>query len=213
MYFKAFLSISCFTVPLHCVTSAADVINAAGYTGRELKVCPYESKYRTNIKYICRGNQSSTCLQQALITSDHKPNRQFTLTDDTTSRKFTVVIKSLTQRDSGPYLCGVHGNTGLDVFSAVELEVKVKEKNTRNKSSVQVLSLEQSSVVLIFVHQEWFIVFVHFPQMQHPKPLLLSLSLHFWLYSNAAKCKVCFTQVYSIFNFNSIQFYLCKAKS
>ncbi|XP_051240591.1 polymeric immunoglobulin receptor-like isoform X1 [Dicentrarchus labrax] len=237
MYFKAFLSISCFTVPLHCVTSAADVINAAGYTGRELKVscpyqegydfqekylcrnecdnddeivikttevkkgkysilddkkkqiftvtisdldhtdagkyrcmmtkvgvdpssaevhvevvpdtccdrpnkvqgyetgsvsfsCPYESKYRTNIKYICRGNQSSTCLQQALITSDHKPNRQFTLTDDTTSRKFTVVIKSLTQRDSGPYLCGVHGNTGLDVFSAVELEVKALPKKT-----------------------------------------------------------------------------------
>ncbi|XP_051240592.1 CMRF35-like molecule 8 isoform X2 [Dicentrarchus labrax] len=237
MYFKAFLSISCFTVPLHCVTSAADVINAAGYTGRELKVscpyqegydfqekylcrnecdnddeivikttevkkgkysilddkkkqiftvtisdldhtdagkyrcmmtkvgvdpssaevhvevvpdtccdrpnkvqgyetgsvsfsCPYESKYRTNIKYICRGNQSSTCLQQALITSDHKRNRQFTLTDDTTSRKFTVTIKSLTQRDSGPYLCGVHGNTGLDVFSAVELEVKALPKQT-----------------------------------------------------------------------------------
>uniref|UniRef100_A0A8C4HAL2 Immunoglobulin domain-containing protein n=1 Tax=Dicentrarchus labrax TaxID=13489 RepID=A0A8C4HAL2_DICLA len=124
----AFLSISCSTVPLHCVTNTCcdRPTKVQGYeTGSVSFSCPYESKYRTNIKYICRGNQPSTCLQQALITSDHKRNRQFTLTDDTTSRKFTVTIKSLTQRDSGPYLCGVHGNTGLDVFSAVELECPV----------------------------------------------------------------------------------------
>uniref|UniRef100_A0A8P4KGL4 Immunoglobulin V-set domain-containing protein n=1 Tax=Dicentrarchus labrax TaxID=13489 RepID=A0A8P4KGL4_DICLA len=35
------------------------------------------------------------------------------------SRKFTVTITGVTQRDSGSYLCGVHRNTGLDVFSAV----------------------------------------------------------------------------------------------
>uniref|UniRef100_A0A8P4G4U2 Immunoglobulin domain-containing protein n=1 Tax=Dicentrarchus labrax TaxID=13489 RepID=A0A8P4G4U2_DICLA len=99
-----------------------------GYeTGSVSFSCPYESEYLNNIKYICRGNQPSTCLQQALITSDHKPNRQFTLTDDTASRKFTVTITGVTQRDSGSYLCGVHRNTGLDVFSAVELEVKVKQ--------------------------------------------------------------------------------------
>ncbi|XP_035515467.1 CMRF35-like molecule 7 [Morone saxatilis] len=102
-----------------------------GYeTGSVSFSCPYKSKYRNNMKYICRGNQPSTCLQQALITSDHKRSRQFTLTDDTASRKFTVTIKSLTQRDSGPYLCGVHRNTGLDVFSAVELEVKDLPKKT-----------------------------------------------------------------------------------
>ncbi|XP_051240568.1 polymeric immunoglobulin receptor-like isoform X8 [Dicentrarchus labrax] len=96
-----------------------------GYeTGSVSFSCPYESEYLNNIKYICRGNQPSRCLQQALITSDHKPNRQFTLTDDTASRKFTVTITGVTQRDSGSYLCGVHRNTGLDVFSAVELEVK-----------------------------------------------------------------------------------------
>ncbi|XP_051240574.1 polymeric immunoglobulin receptor-like isoform X14 [Dicentrarchus labrax] len=95
-----------------------------GYeTGSVSLSCPYESEYLNNIKYICRGNQPSTCLQQALITSDHKRNRQFTLTDDTASRKFTVTITGVTQRDSGSYLCGVHRNTGLDVFSAVELEV------------------------------------------------------------------------------------------
>uniref|UniRef100_A0A3P8QQZ9 Immunoglobulin V-set domain-containing protein n=1 Tax=Astatotilapia calliptera TaxID=8154 RepID=A0A3P8QQZ9_ASTCA len=36
--------------------------------------CPYESQYQNSLKYICRGNRPSTCLQQALITSDTKQN-------------------------------------------------------------------------------------------------------------------------------------------
>lgn len=84
--------------------------------------CPYDSKYRNSLKYICRGNQTSTCLEQAVITSDSQQNGQFRLTDDNL-RKFTVTLTSLTQRDSGWYLCGVQ-QTGLDVFSSVKLEVK-----------------------------------------------------------------------------------------
>uniref|UniRef100_UPI0037E6FD38 polymeric immunoglobulin receptor-like n=1 Tax=Semicossyphus pulcher TaxID=241346 RepID=UPI0037E6FD38 len=86
--------------------------------------CLYESEDENNRKYICRGKQPSTCLQQALITSDNNINGKFTLTDDKATRKFTVKITSLTRRDSGSYLCGVQRNNGLDVFSAVELEVK-----------------------------------------------------------------------------------------
>ncbi|XP_037621491.1 polymeric immunoglobulin receptor-like isoform X2 [Sebastes umbrosus] len=86
--------------------------------------CQYESKHQNDLKYICRGNQLSTCLEKALITSDNTQNGQFRLTDEKMLRKFTVTITSLTQNNSGPYLCGVHGNTGLDVFSAFELEVK-----------------------------------------------------------------------------------------
>ncbi|XP_041837793.1 polymeric immunoglobulin receptor-like [Melanotaenia boesemani] len=94
--------------------------------------CPYESQDKNNLKYLCRGKQPSTCLQQAVITSDNTQNRRFRLTDDKTTR-FTVNIASLTLEDSGLYLCGVHRNTGLDVFTAVELKVKewccVKSKN------------------------------------------------------------------------------------
>ncbi|MEQ2169281.1 hypothetical protein GOODEAATRI_023470 [Goodea atripinnis] len=86
--------------------------------------CPYDSEYVNNLKYICRGNRPSTCLQQAVITSDTKQNGQFRLTDDRKSSIFTVTISSLTLRDSGSYLCGVQRKVGLDVFSAVELEVK-----------------------------------------------------------------------------------------
>uniref|UniRef100_A0A3Q1J4M3 Ig-like domain-containing protein n=1 Tax=Anabas testudineus TaxID=64144 RepID=A0A3Q1J4M3_ANATE len=80
------------------------------YEGGSVSIsCPYESQDQNNMKYICRGNQPSSCVQQ------------FSLTDDKKS-KFTVTITSLTQKDSGSYLCGVKRNTGLDVFSAVDLE-------------------------------------------------------------------------------------------
>uniref|UniRef100_A0AAQ6IG59 Ig-like domain-containing protein n=1 Tax=Anabas testudineus TaxID=64144 RepID=A0AAQ6IG59_ANATE len=95
------------------------------YEGGSVSIsCPYESQDQNNLKYICRGNQPSSCLQQALITSNNTQNTQFSLTDDKESRKFTVTITSLTQKDSGSYLCGVKRNTGLDVFSAVDLEVR-----------------------------------------------------------------------------------------
>ncbi|TDH15919.1 hypothetical protein EPR50_G00014230 [Perca flavescens] len=101
--------------------------------------CPYESEYQNSLKYICRGNQPSTCLQHALISSDNKQKGQFTLTDDMASRKFTVTITSLTQKNSGSYLCGVHGNTGLDVFSAFELEVKGFQQTSTVMSTINVV--------------------------------------------------------------------------
>ncbi|XP_037546428.1 CMRF35-like molecule 8 [Nematolebias whitei] len=87
-------------------------------------ICPYESKYLNNLKYMCRGNQRSTCLQQALITSNTRHNGRVTLNDDKKSNTFTVTIFNLTLEDSGSYLCGVQRESGLDGFSAAELEVK-----------------------------------------------------------------------------------------
>ncbi|XP_041640231.1 polymeric immunoglobulin receptor-like isoform X2 [Cheilinus undulatus] len=86
--------------------------------------CPYEQSDQDNLKYMCRGRQASTCLQQALITSDTNQKGRFSLTDDKVTRKFTVTITSLTVEDSGSYLCGVQRNSTLDVFTAADLEVK-----------------------------------------------------------------------------------------
>ncbi|XP_047221533.1 polymeric immunoglobulin receptor-like isoform X2 [Girardinichthys multiradiatus] len=77
--------------------------------------------------YICRGNRPSTCLQQAVITSDTKQKGRLSFNSDTNTSIFKVTISKLTLRDSGPYLCGVQRNSGVDVFSAVELEVKKLE--------------------------------------------------------------------------------------
>uniref|UniRef100_A0A3Q4I9C8 Immunoglobulin V-set domain-containing protein n=1 Tax=Neolamprologus brichardi TaxID=32507 RepID=A0A3Q4I9C8_NEOBR len=111
-----------------CCDTVTKVQSYEGYS--ESFSCPYESQYQNSLKYICRGNQPSTCLQQALITSDTKQNGRFRLDDDKVSGTFTVTINSLVKGDSGSYLCGVQRNSELDVFSAVELKVKVGETNT-----------------------------------------------------------------------------------
>ncbi|KAG7223764.1 hypothetical protein INR49_026446, partial [Caranx melampygus] len=84
--------------------------------------CLYDSVDQNNLKYFCRGQKPSTCLQQAVVTSDRKHQGRYTLTDG--SLQFTVTINTLTLQDPGWYLCGVHRNTGLDIFSSVKLEVK-----------------------------------------------------------------------------------------
>uniref|UniRef100_A0A3B4H017 Immunoglobulin domain-containing protein n=1 Tax=Pundamilia nyererei TaxID=303518 RepID=A0A3B4H017_9CICH len=112
-----------------CCDTVTKVQSYEGYS--ESVSCPYESQ--NSLKYICRGNRPSTCLQQALITSDTKQNGRFRLDDDKMSGTFTVTINSLTRNDSGSYLCGVQRNSELDVFSAVELEVEGK-KNHSNSS-------------------------------------------------------------------------------
>ncbi|XP_036976992.1 polymeric immunoglobulin receptor-like [Acanthopagrus latus] len=86
--------------------------------------CPYAPADQNNLKYVCRGNLSSTCLQQALINSTSQQSGRFRLQDDTRVKTFKVTIISLIQADSGRYLCGVHRDTGLDVFTAVDLQVK-----------------------------------------------------------------------------------------
>ncbi|XP_015226692.1 PREDICTED: polymeric immunoglobulin receptor-like isoform X2 [Cyprinodon variegatus] len=86
--------------------------------------CPYDSESVRKLKYICRGNQPSKCLHQAMITSNSPQKGRFKLVDDGQSRKFKVTISDLNLNDSGSYLCGVQSNSGLDVFSATVLKVK-----------------------------------------------------------------------------------------
>ncbi|XP_035763648.1 polymeric immunoglobulin receptor-like, partial [Neolamprologus brichardi] len=105
-----------------CCDTVTKIESYEGYS--ESIVCLFESQYQNSLKYICRGNRPSTCLQQALITSDTKQNGRFRLDDDKVSGTFTVNISSLTHNDSGSYLCGVQRNSDVDVFSAVELKVK-----------------------------------------------------------------------------------------
>ncbi|XP_019203072.1 polymeric immunoglobulin receptor isoform X3 [Oreochromis niloticus] len=109
-------------MPDSCCDNMTKLEKYEGYS--ESISCPYEIQYQNNLKYICRGNQPSTCRQQALITSHSRKHGRFRLDDDKVSGKFTVTINNLVKTDSGSYLCGVQRNSDLDVFSAVELEVK-----------------------------------------------------------------------------------------
>ncbi|CAI5679545.1 unnamed protein product [Oreochromis niloticus] len=106
----------------HCCDTVTNIESYEGYS-KSIN-CPYESQYQNNLKYICRGNRPSTCLQETIITSNNRENGRVRLDDVKMSRIFTVTISSLTQSDSGHYLCGVQTNSDHDVFSAVELNVK-----------------------------------------------------------------------------------------
>ncbi|KAM4595793.1 CMRF35-like molecule 3 [Fundulus diaphanus] len=86
--------------------------------------CRYETEPVNNLKYICRGNRRSTCLRQALVTSNNRRNGRFTLTDDKNAKDFTVTISSLKLNDSGWYLFGVQRDRGWDEFCAFDLKVK-----------------------------------------------------------------------------------------
>ncbi|KAK2815839.1 hypothetical protein Q5P01_026306 [Channa striata] len=133
-----------------CCDSSTTVQSYEG--GSVSIICPYDSQYQRNKKYICRGNTPSSCLQQALVTSDKRPNTKFRLTDDK-SRRFTVTVTTVTQRDSGSYLCGVQRNPGLDVFSAVVLEVK---ENRCCDSSTTVQSYKGGSVSIICPYESQY---------------------------------------------------------
>ncbi|XP_043969692.1 polymeric immunoglobulin receptor-like [Gambusia affinis] len=114
--------------------------------------CPYDSQFVDKLKFLCRGNRPSTCLQQAVITSSNTQNGRFRLSDDRKSTIFTVTISSLTLEDSGSYLCGVQRNSGFDDFSAVELEVK--EKGEQNASGEKKLEdLPPSITAEVYEHQ------------------------------------------------------------
>ncbi|XP_039860527.1 CMRF35-like molecule 5 [Simochromis diagramma] len=79
-----------------CCDTVTKIESYEGFS--ESIVCPYESRYQNNPKYICRGNRPSTCRQQALITSDNKQNGRFRIDDDKLLGTFTVNISSLTHK-------------------------------------------------------------------------------------------------------------------
>uniref|UniRef100_A0A3Q0SGT4 Immunoglobulin V-set domain-containing protein n=1 Tax=Amphilophus citrinellus TaxID=61819 RepID=A0A3Q0SGT4_AMPCI len=92
-------------IALRCVTSAVGVIHVTGYVGRKVNVsCSYDRGYESYEKYLCKDGCGSS---DALITSDNKQNGRFRLDDENVLRNFTVTIISLSQNDSGSYLCGV----------------------------------------------------------------------------------------------------------
>uniref|UniRef100_A0A3B4F904 Immunoglobulin domain-containing protein n=1 Tax=Pundamilia nyererei TaxID=303518 RepID=A0A3B4F904_9CICH len=98
--------------------------------------CLYQPQYQNNLKYICRGTRPSI------------ENGRFRLNDVKMSRIFTVTISSLTQSDSGHYLCGVQTNSDHDVFSAVELRVKVLNRGIDNCQSILFMGFLSNLIIL-----------------------------------------------------------------
>ncbi|XP_048868461.1 CMRF35-like molecule 1 isoform X19 [Brienomyrus brachyistius] len=83
--------------------------------------CFYEDRYKTHVKYWCRGKDWRSCTP--IVHTDSPQEGKVSVRDDPDQRVFTVTIKNLTARDSSYFWCGVRISGGSDVGDQVALSV------------------------------------------------------------------------------------------
>ncbi|XP_066518124.1 CMRF35-like molecule 8 isoform X3 [Hoplias malabaricus] len=105
-----------------------------GFSGGGVLIkCRYDTKYKSNTKYFCKGSglicvdQIKTDVKNAWVNSG-----RFSLFDDTSAAVFWVKIRDLTVEDFGTYQCAVDIKRSLDHYTPVEL--KVEEVSDCNSS-------------------------------------------------------------------------------
>ncbi|XP_047669193.1 CMRF35-like molecule 9 isoform X2 [Tachysurus fulvidraco] len=95
-----------------------------GYSGGGILIkCKYDTEYKDNQKYFCKGSWS-VCSDQ-IKTGDKNQwvnSGRFSLFDDTNSSEFWVMIRELTVQDTGTYQCGVDRTSVIDIYTPVELK-------------------------------------------------------------------------------------------
>uniref|UniRef100_A0A3B3T3A1 Ig-like domain-containing protein n=1 Tax=Paramormyrops kingsleyae TaxID=1676925 RepID=A0A3B3T3A1_9TELE len=83
--------------------------------------CFYGDRYKTHVKYWCRGYNVRSF--SSIVHSDSPQEGKMSIRDDPDQRVFTVTINNLTAGDSGYYSCGVNISGGSDVGDQVHLSV------------------------------------------------------------------------------------------
>ncbi|RXN03113.1 CMRF35-like molecule 4 [Labeo rohita] len=75
-----------------------------GHRGERLAIrCPYKSGYETNSKYLCKGECNFGNKNIMVESGSPAKDMRFSLTDNKTSRVFTVTITDLRTEDEGQY--------------------------------------------------------------------------------------------------------------
>nr|XP_023699413.1 polymeric immunoglobulin receptor-like [Paramormyrops kingsleyae] len=103
--------------------------------------CFYDDRYKTHVKYWCRGYNVSSC--PPIVHSDSPQEGKVSIRDDPDQQVFTVTINNLTAGDSGYYSCGVKISEGSDVGDRVFLSV------TEGVSTVKEVSVQRGGSVTI----------------------------------------------------------------
>ncbi|XP_048051285.1 CMRF35-like molecule 3 [Megalobrama amblycephala] len=127
------------------VVGAPDTVT--GHRGERVEIrCSYESGYKSNSKYFCKGE---CLLSDNIMVESGSPakDERFSLTDDTTNRVFTVSITDLRTEDQGKYWCAVKrtfiANFFLtDIYSEILLQVN---QDKTEVSTISSFSKTQSS--------------------------------------------------------------------
>ncbi|XP_058258704.1 polymeric immunoglobulin receptor-like isoform X2 [Hemibagrus wyckioides] len=104
--------------------------------------CKYPKSLRSNPKFLCKRNQTAACSHKASVTGSRKnvTMGKFSLYDDRAKQTFSVIIRDVTEQDSGEYWCGAeaawtsdHGYTVY--FTRINLTVTDKHKSSSTSSS------------------------------------------------------------------------------
>ncbi|XDV16476.1 hypothetical protein PO909_016171 [Leuciscus waleckii] len=116
-----------------------------GYRGERVDIrCSYESGYESNSKYFCKGECNYGNKNIMVKSGSPAKDERFSLTDNTTTRVFTVTITDLRTEDEGQYWCAVERAYTTDVYSEIVLLVKLN-KNTTEVSTISPSSKTPSS--------------------------------------------------------------------
>ncbi|XP_056313497.1 CMRF35-like molecule 2 isoform X2 [Danio aesculapii] len=101
-------------------------MNVTGYSGGEVTItCKYDEEYKETVKYFCKGQRFATCSELIKTETSKKKDQEdrFSLFDNTTAAVFTVIIRNLTEQDSGTYYCGADKPNHTDNYTEVNLKV------------------------------------------------------------------------------------------
>ncbi|XP_058258708.1 polymeric immunoglobulin receptor-like [Hemibagrus wyckioides] len=107
-----------------------------GYSGGGVLIkCKYDTEYRQNTKYFCKGSWPG-CSDQIMteVKNQWVNSGRFSLYDDTKSAEFWVMIRELTIQDTGTYQCGVDIKSWTDIYTTVELNIR--KVNLSNEKSI-----------------------------------------------------------------------------
>uniref|UniRef100_A0A3B3Q522 CMRF35-like molecule 1 n=1 Tax=Paramormyrops kingsleyae TaxID=1676925 RepID=A0A3B3Q522_9TELE len=127
--------------------------------------CFYDDRYKTNVKYWCRGKKRKSCTP--IVHSDSPQEGKVSVRDDPDQRVFTVTINNFTDGDSGYYWCCVKINGASDPGDQVSLSVtdgemfvlqtvanELKDTNT-NTGGINILAFDD----LIYNNKYQILVF------------------------------------------------------
>uniref|UniRef100_A0A3B3Q3R0 Ig-like domain-containing protein n=1 Tax=Paramormyrops kingsleyae TaxID=1676925 RepID=A0A3B3Q3R0_9TELE len=101
--------------------------------------CFYGDRYKTHVKYWCRGDYRDSCTP--IVHSDSPQEGKVSIRDDPDQQVFTVTINDVTAGDSDYYWCGVEISRGSDVGDQVKLLVTHGKKFVL----IPILPLQSSS--------------------------------------------------------------------
>ncbi|XP_042587645.1 polymeric immunoglobulin receptor-like isoform X2 [Cyprinus carpio] len=119
-----------WTFSLLMIPGVLSSISVTGYSGGGVIItCRYEGKYTANEKYFCK-EETLTCsdLIKTGIKNQWFKSGGFSLYDNTSTAVFTVILKDLSEQDSGMYKCGVDKSKSPDSYTKVNLNVVTGQK-------------------------------------------------------------------------------------